>query len=133
MSIEFEFVFEQKGPISNGQWAEQTQVILNEAATTIGQQGVDDVKATLVRVLRNPTGFYESNIRMNAVAEDVVVHDNGVIYGPWLEGVGSRNFPRTRFRGYHTFRAVERRLQSKAPEIADRVLKANLWRLEGGG
>jgi hypothetical protein len=33
------------------------------------------------------------------------------VYGPWLEGVGSRNFPVTRFRGYHAFRVAAQELK----------------------
>ncbi len=45
------------------------------------------------------------------------VHDSGIIYGPWLEGVGSRNFPVTRFKGYSMFRKVAQQIDRKAPQM----------------
>ncbi len=45
------------------------------------------------------------------------VHDSDIVYGPWLEGVGSRNFPVTRFKGYSTFRKVAQQIDRKAPQM----------------
>jgi hypothetical protein len=50
------------------------------------------------------------------------VHDDGVIYGPWLEGTGSRNAPVTRFPGYGSFRRASQQLDREIGGIADRIL-----------
>jgi len=39
------------------------------------------------------------------------ISDNGVIYGPWLEGVGSRNAT-TRFKGYANYRRNVQQIQA---------------------
>lgn len=71
--------------------------------------------------LKNPTGHLQSKIGIRYRGGDPMVTDGGVIYGPWIEGVGSRNFPVTRFRGYSTFRRVAQIVDRDAGRIADRV------------
>lgn len=116
------------GPILDGQAADAVRGFLDDATREVGRVGADDVGLQLIRVLKNPTGFYESNIRWERAQDDMVVHDNKVVYGPWLEGVSSRN-QTTRFRGYHTFRLVAQALRRKAPQIAERVLRRYMGRL----
>lgn len=65
-----------------------------------------------------PTGNWANHVRVNAVAGGLAqVTDSGIVYGPWLEGVGSRNYPVTRFKGYHTFRKVTQEIERKAPQM----------------
>lgn len=45
------------------------------------------------------------------------IDDAKVIYGPWLEGTGSRN-QTTRFKGYASFRRTAQWMQEKAPRVA---------------
>jgi hypothetical protein len=59
------------------------------------------------------------------------VHDSNIIYGAWLEGVGSRNYPVTRFRGYSMFRKVRTELERKAPRMLLPDIKTMTRRLEG--
>lgn len=83
-----------------------------------------EVLSQLDSVLQNPTGYYESQIRKDRVSvESYSVNDSNVIYGPWLEGIGSRNSPVTRFAGYHTFRIVRNRMAQKAADIADAAIR----------
>ena len=42
--------------------------------------------------------------------------DGNVLYGPWLEGTGSRN-QTTRFKGYASFRRTGQWLEKEAPRI----------------
>ena len=104
-----------------------TQAVVDDVAG----QGFDDVGFTLHRVLKHPTGYYQSQIRNRALgAHTRVLYDNRVIYGAWLEGVGSRNSPVTRFEGYFTFRRVAQALNRKAGPIAERTLRRFLGRLQ---
>lgn len=96
-------------------------------ADKIAQAGKELIDAELPRVLKNPTGYYQSQIQVtNAHSTNPRVTDGGVIYGPWLEGVGSRNRT-TRFKGYSTFRRMRQRLDSQVLKIiqptVDRVVK----------
>lgn len=77
-----------------------------------------EVLMQLHKVLQHPTGYYESQIRyVRDSLDSYRVDDNGVIYGPWLEGTGSRNSPVTAFPGYHTFRIVKNRMAQKNKAI----------------
>lgn len=89
-------------------------IAINDA---IAVEGVNRVKARLRQVLQNPTGFYESNIQVERREVYRGVTDGGVIYGPWLEGTGSRN-KTTRFKGYKTFRTVKQGLDADAEMLA---------------
>lgn len=95
----------------------------------VAAEGEEDVRAQLGRVLKHPTGYYEAHITTIRRGLTRVIHDGGVIYGPWLEGTGSRNFPVTRFKGYSTFRRVKQALQVKALPIAERALPSYLRRM----
>jgi hypothetical protein len=49
------------------------------------------------------------------------------VYGPWLEGVGSRNNT-TRFKGYHAFRNAAQALQQRFEGMGERLLSRNVIR-----
>lgn len=98
----------------------------------LGDMGVSWIKAylpTVYEYLKNPgslgwhktnhfiPGLYESVIHKVDAEDSVLIHDTPCVYGPWLEGVGSRN-PVTRFKGYHTFRLIAQRLDMVATDIA---------------
>lgn len=82
------------------------------------------VQENLHGVIRHPTGYYESQVH----AENTTITDGGVIYGPWLEGVGSRNRT-TRFKGYFTFRRTTQSIRAKAGEIAESIIGPYLERM----
>jgi hypothetical protein len=84
---------------------------------TTAAEGVSMVRSRLRSVLQNPTGYYSSQIRARRdTIGTAEVTDSGVIYGPWLEGVSSRN-QTTRFKGYATFRRTKQELAGKVPGI----------------
>jgi hypothetical protein len=101
---------------------------LEEAQRQVAHQGAAEVRARLGDVLKHPTGRYESHVHDTVVGDNPSVVDDRVVYGPWLEGTGSRNRT-TRFKGYHTFRLIAQRLRREAPAIADRVVSEHLRRL----
>ena len=61
-------------------------------------------------------GNYSRNINGRVDGEIGRISDGQVVYGPWLEGVSSRN-ETTRFKGYHSFRIVAQQLQNEMPDI----------------
>lgn len=56
------------------------------------------------------------------------VDDSNLVYGPWLEGVSSRNAA-TRFKGYATFRHVHGQLEQRADDVLDKHVKRAIQRL----
>lgn len=90
-------------------------------AERVGQRGSDLVHERLHEVLRHPTGYYESRVTTRLSGTTSTIDGGGVVYGPWLEGVGSRNRS-TRFKGYHTFRDTEQRVESESGDVADPII-----------
>jgi len=110
------------GPLFNGGAARELDRAVEEIAREIGKVGEQDVQARLRSVLRHPTGKYQRRIRVASESSGLVrVDDQRSVYGPWLEGTGSRN-ARTRFKGYATFRKTLQQLDRKAGPIAERIV-----------
>lgn len=87
--------------------------------------------AGLDATLRHPTGAYRSRITpYGPRAGQGRVHDQQCVYGPWLEGTGSRNRT-TRFKGYRNARNVTSVLNAAAPALAEHVVAQNLHKLGG--
>lgn len=79
-----------------------------------------------------PTGEWARNIKVTAVAGGISqVTDSGIIYGAWLEGTGSRNYPVTRFKGYFMFRKVLQEIERKAPHMLAPDIEQMARELEG--
>lgn len=117
-----------RGPLFDGRAAAAMEAFPIAATAAIGDEAYLDVRRTLGRVLRNPTGYYESRIQHNMAGDLGFVHDSNVIYGGWLEGTSSRN-QTTRFKGYHTFRLVTQRIDARCVDIAQGVLDGYLQRM----
>jgi hypothetical protein len=113
------------GPLFDGRAQTAVARYVDDARDTIAARGEELVLAELGMVLRHPTGYYEGEITTDRVAADTDrVSDGGVVYGPWLEGTGSRNAPVTRFSGYGHWRRTKETLADEAPGIAAQLLQA---------
>lgn len=124
MSIEYR----EKGPLFDGRAQQAVDDFIDAAEEDIAQLGFDMVRQELGSVLQNPTGYYESRVQVDLAGEELKIDDGGVVYGPWLEGTGSRN-GRSRFKGYATFRRVAQKLQEKAVTVADNLLPKYIDRM----
>jgi hypothetical protein len=98
---------------------------VREVEEKVAEEGARMVRSNLNKVLRNQTGHYRSRVK----AERGVIHDSRMIYGPWLEGTGSRNSPKTRFPGYATFRRTTGEIQARSGQIGDRAIAPYVRRL----
>ncbi|MEV0382882.1 hypothetical protein [Nonomuraea sp. NPDC050643] len=128
--LEVHATIKMKGPVIDGRAPGILDDFTQDAVDQVAEQGYKDIGFTLHRVLKHPTGFYESQIRNRPVGAFArVLYDNRVIYGHWLEGTGSRNAPVTRFEGYFTFRRVTQALKRKAGPLAQAAVRRNLGRL----
>lgn len=94
--------------------------LIDELTYAIAAQGLSNVQFNLDRSIQFPTPYYETQVMLERVGTDMVVHDRGIIYGPWLEGVSERNRT-TRFKGYHSFVRAYQQLQGEADAIGQRV------------
>lgn len=111
------------GPVFTGAAQAVAHLFIYKLQERIGKEGVNRIHDRLHEVLKHPTGYYESKIHTERQSNDLVITDTPVIYGPWLEGVGSRN-QSTKFKGYSTFRTVAKKLQRDTGAIALAELKA---------
>ncbi len=113
-------VVQISGPLLEGRAPIILDAYMKANLALIANLAEDAVQQELDVVLQNPTGFYRSQISstvrsgVGRTLPDVMVHDSGVIYGPWLAGTGSRNAPVTRFKGYNHWRKATQRIEKLA-------------------
>lgn len=118
-----------RGPVfTNGQEAAIVRQFLEEAQDEVGAQALSNVQTILNVSIRNPTPYYETQIIKERAMNDVVVHDRGIIYGPWLEGTGSRNAT-TSFKGYHAFRNAAQVTRGEVGRIVLAVMRRYIGRM----
>lgn len=111
------------GPIFDFRARRAFRDMQQELELESAEWALEHIQGTFHREFRHPTGFYESNVRVNST--DDGVWDGGFagpVYGPWLEGVGSRNNT-TRFKGYHAFRLAAMALDRRIESIGDRLFR----------
>jgi hypothetical protein len=115
------------GPIFRANGAQAAGRLLDDLTWEVAGRAESTVSQMLDESIRNPTPYYETQITRERIVPDAVVHDRGVIYGPWLEGESSRN-QATRFKGYHSFRRatqqVEREVESVVGPVVDRWVRS---------
>lgn len=117
------------GPLFDGRADAALREFLQDVPYQVGSQGLSYWQENLDSSIRHPTPYYETQVNVAREGDAVVVNDRGVIYGPWLEGVGSRNSPVTRFPGYRALRRAYQELLGKVPEIAERTLAKYVKRM----
>lgn len=128
MSVEIRF----EGPLFDGRAERAMQAAADDAREDIAEFAEEHALMLMGAAFRHPTGYYESMVETTRVAADVsLVHDNDVIYGPWLEGVGSRNSPETRFPGYRHWRRTKALVQARGFQIAERSVHRRLPEMGG--
>lgn len=112
------------GPIRDGRFQRAANQYSDDMGYAVALHAEDLVQQRLRQVLRHPTGYYQSRVGVERGRGGAyVVTDGGVVYGPWLEGTGSRNYPVTRFRGYSTFRRTKPLVDRDANRIGRQLLE----------
>lgn len=106
-----------------------TRRVFRDFADDLEEDGaefaLDHIQRTYHTHFKRPTGYYESNVRIRRTSTGREVWDGGwagPVYGPWLEGVGSRNNT-TRFKGYHAFRNAARALELRIQDMGDNLFR----------
>lgn len=126
----FDVHVSSQGPMFTALGPKIVSEYLDDAVEQVAQAGKNEVDRVLGVVIRNPTPYYQTRINIRREGIDRIINDAGVIYGPWLEGVGSKN-KTTRFKGYFTFRRTRQWLNVQAKIIANDVLGPYVDRLGG--
>lgn len=120
-----------RGPLFDGRAQAMTDRSCRDMEHHLGEVGADFVRAELERVLRKETPYYRLQVTSTEYPSRTVINDGGVVYGPWLEGTGSRNRT-TRFKGYATFRRMTALLNSRAESIVQPYVNALVDRINHG-
>jgi hypothetical protein len=115
------------GPVFDGRAAQAAADFTEQVKEDVAAQGYANVMTNLNASIRHPTPYYETQITTSRHGDALVVNDRGIIYGPWLEGVGSRN-KTTRFKGYFSFRRATQELRGQVKGLADRLLREKYLR-----
>lgn len=114
-----------RGPIFDSRANRAFSDFADELEEEAADWALDHIKGTFHASFKNPTDFYESNVRIRSTSGGPEIWDGGhggPVYGPWLEGVGSRNNT-TRFKGYHAFRKATQALEQRIEGMGDRMFR----------
>lgn len=111
----------RSGPLFDGRAEAAIAGMENDVEKSVATLGASMVRSRLNVVLKRQTPIYRFKVRAEPEAPGWIIHDQRMIYGPWLEGTGSRNRT-TRFKGYRTFRIITQELNKRAKVIAEGVV-----------
>ncbi len=121
---------DSRGPIFDGRAKLAAHDLASDLSEKVAEDGRRKVAENLHGSIRHPTGYYESHVRVEAQSSLVhVVTDGGVVYGPWLEGTGSRNSS-TRFKGYASFRRALQETEGSVDNTARQILPSHIAKME---
>ena len=123
MSLDITF----KGPWFDGRAERAIDQACTDALDDVSSFAEERVLLGTSASFKTRTPYYETRITTTRVSSDsTLVNDQGVIYGPWQEGVGSRNAPVTRFAGYHHWRKAKAAVVVRGPQIAEIAVQRRL-------
>lgn len=119
---EINFRSRVSGPISSGKMDRDAAAYSHDVASAIADSAKDTWLGNLHGSIRNPTPYYTTRIaKQQLTPTRYRIHDNDVLYGPWLES--GEYTPRTRFPGYFSKERAEATVKAKRSVIARRILR----------
>ena len=107
------------GPLFDGRADRKLEQMQDEIGRRVALVGSSIIRSELSKVLRVETPYYRLKNEAQKTAPGWRIWDSAVIYGNWLMGTGSRNFPKTRFKGYATYRRTFHQIEARAQVIAE--------------
>jgi hypothetical protein len=119
------------GPVFDGRADTMVDTMLDEVLDEVGDYGQFEWQMKLEDSLRHPTGRYQARLNVTRAHLSRTVNDRQSVYGPWLEGTGSRNTPATRFAGYWSARRATAALKQKAKAIGQPAVDRGIERING--
>lgn len=115
-----------RGPLFDGRAMRVLNTYVDHLERRLADEGLQILRGEMHRVFRNPTGYYESRCK---VVDGHIISDSRVVYGPWLAGIGSRNFPVTKFKGYDHWIRTRHELNRRKQGIGERLLRRYTGRM----
>lgn len=119
---------ETSGPFFDGRADAAAADASEQCEVSISVLGASMVRTNLNKVLRVQTPFYRLQVEAQPEPPGWKITDQGVIYGPWLEGTSRRN-QTTRFKGYATFRRTTQQINRRAVTIGNGVVAMFMKRM----
>lgn len=113
------------GPLFDDRIQSMINAGLTSGEAKAAKRGLQMLRGEFATHFRMPTGYYESQVHIATEPGGYKLTDGGVVYGWWLEGVGSRNAT-TRFKGYSIWRRVGQALEPEAVTIIEREIAIHL-------
>ncbi len=127
---EIKFNSRMHGPISDGREARWIREYEHDVAEALADDAKDIWVRNLQGSIRHPTPYYWTRIDRHEITPTrYKVDDHDIVYGPWLEGTGSRNSPVTIFPGYHALARAKEMAKRRRGGVARRILRR--YRSEG--
>jgi len=115
-----------RGPMSDGRAVRVLNSYVDHLERQLADTGRGILLDELDRVLKTQTPYYTTRIE---VVDGTKIWDNRVIYGPWLAGIGSRNYPVTKFKGYDHWITTRAQLNARKQGIGERLLRRYTGRM----
>ncbi|MFI9154490.1 hypothetical protein [Streptomyces sp. NPDC053367] len=115
-----------RGPMFDGRALGALNRYVDHLEEELAEDGRTILLGELDRVLKTQTPYYTTRIE---VIDRHTIWDNRVIYGPWLAGIGSRNYPVTKFKGYDHWTVTRDKLNTRKRGIGERLLRRYTGRM----
>lgn len=115
-----------RGPMFDGRALRALNSYVDHLERDLADTGRTILLDQLDRVLKTQTPYYATRIE---VVDGRKIWDNRVIYGPWLAGIGSRNYPATKFKGYDHWIVTRDQLNARKVGIGERLLRRYTGRM----
>jgi hypothetical protein len=120
------------GPLFDARGEHDVREFITDALDQVAAQASANVHYNMETSFKHPTPYYETQVRTTRVDEDTrSVNDRGIVYGHWLDGSGSRNFPVTSFKGYRLFPRAKALLETQIPRLIEHAKRRMVERLNG--
>lgn len=117
------------GPLFDGRAEKAIDDASDEWEKRLATLGASMTRTELNHVLRVQTPYYRLRVEAQPSPPGWKITDQGVIYGHWLEGDGSRNRT-TRFKGYATFRRMVQAINARAVTVGQQVVARYMGRMQ---
>lgn len=118
-----------RGPIFDGRATLAGRELCDAIEWSVATQAYAEARQIMDASFKHPTPYYEVQVTVQRHPSETVVHDRGIVYGPWLETGATRR--RTSFRGYHSFRRATQAVLPKIGMLVQHVMPPFLKRMNG--
>jgi len=119
---------DKRGPLFDGRAEKAVADCCDEIEQKVATIGASMIRTRMNDVFKKQTPFYRFKNVAAKEAPGWKIWDQEVIYGYWLEGIGSRN-KTTRFKGYRTYRFMVGKIEARASVIAQGVVVTYMGRM----